>query len=477
MTSRSPTRATTSRGVRCAWSTSVATHPTSRSCSPASSKGLASGSPITLRSRSSATSTPCARHRRSGEAELRTAYRYDTLPDGREIDGRMRRMYVDALHDATSRGDPEPPSPFGVHGVDAFVAWVTEPVAPPVDPQVSRVPQPRARRGRDSPARVPGARRGGRRAVPRLGLRHAGRDDQEIPSWVLPSEDDVIALTKRRWRARPAGSWRRGINIVGYVTAVLGVGHVGRVLTSMLDDAGVPKFVVANRETTSETSVSFDSGVSDRAPFDVNLLCVNADHTKPLAEQVGPDFFAGRRTIGVWFWEVEDFPGSMMPARSSWSTRCGSRATSCSKPSPPCHRSRYASSRCRSSCRHRRRAVTRSALGLPDDRFVFLFVYDFLSTAERKNPIGLIEAYTKAFGPDDGTVLVLKSINGDKRVRRARAGSPGGGGPPRRHRARHVPGTRAARCARWRSATPMSHSTGPRVSVSTWPRRWASASP
>jgi hypothetical protein len=61
--------------------------------------------------------------------------------------------------------------------------------------------------------------------------------------------------------------------------------------------------------------------------------------------------------------------------------------------------------------------ATRSALGLPDDRFLFLFVYDFLSTAERKNPVGLVEAYTQAFGPDDGTVLVLKSMNGDKRVR------------------------------------------------------------
>jgi Glycosyl transferases group 1 len=74
--------------------------------------------------------------------------------------------------------------------------------------------------------------------------------------------------------------------------------------------------------------------------------------------------------------------------------------------------------------------VTRSELGLPEDRFVFLFVYDFFSTAARKNPIGLIDAFTRAFGPDDGPVLVLKSINGDKRVselervRLAAAGRP-----------------------------------------------------
>ena len=74
--------------------------------------------------------------------------------------------------------------------------------------------------------------------------------------------------------------------------------------------------------------------------------------------------------------------------------------------------------------------VPRAALGLPEDRFVFLFVYDFLSTVERKNPLGLIDAYTRAFGPDDGTALVLKSINGEKhleqleQVRAAAAGRP-----------------------------------------------------
>jgi SAM-dependent methyltransferase len=43
---------------------------------------------------------------------------------------------------------------------------------------------------------------------------------------------------------------------------------------------------------------------------------------------------------------------------------------------------------------------------------VFLFSFDFASTLERKNPLGLIEAYRKAFGPEDGAHLVVKSING-----------------------------------------------------------------
>ena len=59
--------------------------------------------------------------------------------------------------------------------------------------------------------------------------------------------------------------------------------------------------------------------------------------------------------------------------------------------------------------------ITRARLGLPE-RFTFLFVFDFLSIVERKNPHGLIEAFKKAFAPDEGPVLVLKSINGELRL-------------------------------------------------------------
>jgi SAM-dependent methyltransferase len=48
--------------------------------------------------------------------------------------------------------------------------------------------------------------------------------------------------------------------------------------------------------------------------------------------------------------------------------------------------------------------------------FLFLFIYDFMSVLERKNPLALIEAFRRAFAPGEGPVLVLKSINGEKRI-------------------------------------------------------------
>ncbi len=73
--------------------------------------------------------------------------------------------------------------------------------------------------------------------------------------------------------------------------------------------------------------------------------------------------------------------------------------------------------------------VSRAEVGLPDG-FLFLFSFDFLSIAERKYPLGLVEAFCRAFRPGEGPMLAIKSINGDRRseeltrLRRAAAGRP-----------------------------------------------------
>ena len=369
-----------------------------------------------------------ARLRAAGYDAATPAPRYAPLPDGKEIDARMRRMYVHALHAASERGDPEPPSAFAPGGADAFVAWLTEPVAPPPEPLVSRY-LTRVWQEDGSIQKVfPSLAGDG--AEEYLGwIRATGRYDCDIPSWVVPSEEDVLELMKRRWRARPSRPRPRGVNLVGYVTAVLGVGEVARLMASTLDTARVPTAIVADRTTMSQQSLAFDSARTSEAAYDMNLLCVNADHTIHLAQELGPEFFAGRRTVGVWFWEVEDFPASMTEAFAVvdelWvASDFVLEAIAAVSPRPV---RKFPLPVVVPSVPA---GITRSELELPEDGFVFLFVYDYFSTAERKNPVGLIEAYTRAFGPDDGTILVLKSINGEwrlpqlDRVRLAAAGRP-----------------------------------------------------
>ena len=52
----------------------------------------------------------------------------------------------------------------------------------------------------------------------------------------------------------------------------------------------------------------------------------------------------------------------------------------------------------------------RSEFGLKDDRFVFLFTFHMNSVTERKNPLGLIEAFKVAFDSEEPVTLVIKTM-------------------------------------------------------------------
>ena len=57
--------------------------------------------------------------------------------------------------------------------------------------------------------------------------------------------------------------------------------------------------------------------------------------------------------------------------------------------------------------------VRRSSLNIPDDHFVFLFMFDLHSQVHRKNPGAVFRAFRKAFRPDDKATLVIKTSGGD----------------------------------------------------------------
>lgn len=55
---------------------------------------------------------------------------------------------------------------------------------------------------------------------------------------------------------------------------------------------------------------------------------------------------------------------------------------------------------------------SRAHFGLPEGTYLFLFTFHMASIMERKNPLGLIEAFIMAFGKDNGVGLVLKTSFG-----------------------------------------------------------------
>jgi glycosyltransferase involved in cell wall biosynthesis len=120
----------------------------------------------------------------------------------------------------------------------------------------------------------------------------------------------------------------------------------------------------------------------------------------------GPRLHRGRANVGYWYWETEDFP-------KAW-------------------RNRYAyfdeiwvaSEFCRAAIAREAAIPVRvvpppvlveradgAAMRAPDGPFRFLTVCDAESIVERKNPLGAVRAFARAFGADRSVLLMVKIGN------------------------------------------------------------------
>lgn len=338
-------------------------------------------------------------------------YGWRTLPSGAPFDRRMRALYREGLEAFEAGRKPEPPNPFDPGDEERFVDWLGEPVAPRLRPTISRYLHA-----------IYEARPDLQNAFPNLAgkdgplylewIRQDGVIQHDIPASLLPKLSEGSAGGGLAYA--PPSRLTDGVNIAGYFRAEVGVGEAARLLTTAIEASATPHSTLTYDATLSRKAHPFLERGDGSAPHDINIVCVNADQIARFARDAGPAFFEGRHTAGYWFWELGRFPPAMHDAfdyvdevwaatdfMASAFRSVGRRPVHTVPlpiPIPVCSP-----------------AVTRSSLRLPPG-FMFLFAFDFFSIPERKNPVGLIDAFQQAFQPGEGPILVIKTINGDARI-------------------------------------------------------------
>jgi glycosyltransferase involved in cell wall biosynthesis len=205
-----------------------------------------------------------------------------------------------------------------------------------------------------------------------------------------------------------------GINLVGFLEAESGLGEFARRVAGALETCEVPYSAISHRGTSRRQRHPHGLSLSDEAPYDTNLVCLNPGHLPSFVADVGAEFFAKRYSIGIWFWETNRLRASERHAARCldelWVSSSYVRDAIESDLEIPLHVVPVPMERPSGPFR------TRDDLDLPE-AFIFLFVFDFWSE-ERKNPTALVEAFTKAFAPGEGPTLVVKSINGESKARK-----------------------------------------------------------
>ncbi|NLE45569.1 MAG: glycosyltransferase [Chloroflexi bacterium] len=238
------------------------------------------------------------------------------------------------------------------------------------------------------------------------GLRRQAR---RVVSSARPQRDHAADVSFQRGGDRVLDA--PAVTVVGYISSTTGVGEVARGSIVALQDCGHPVSYV-NLEWTPGLPISEMPDNADRASRRANLFHVNADAVPGVVSHLGLDLLSGCINIGFWFWELATFPerwaSSFEPFDEIW---VASQYTqSVLEPVSP-----IPVLRVRPLVQPAAPAdLSRAELGWPDDRFIYYFSFDATSIVERKNPMGLIEAYRRAFGAySSDTLLIIKMNNRD----------------------------------------------------------------
>ena len=230
----------------------------------------------------------------------------------------------------------------------------------------------------------------------------------EVPSLRLLGSDVPV---KRR--IPPGGRINGGVDAIGFFNAEHGIGEASRLLVEALRSADVPVSTIGYRNTESRQNYKFETDEVGR--YKTVIAAVNAELNRPVRDLFGHHFFYNTYVIGQWFWELEVAPSWYRDAYQYvdelWAPTKFIEEMLCREaPSRvPVH---YMPLPLRKP-----RVVddaTREDLEL-DNRYMFLFTFDFMSVMKRKNPLGLVAAFKKAFAANEGPMLVLKCINGESR--------------------------------------------------------------
>jgi len=335
---------------------------------------------------------------RTNQASVTPDYLFDRLSDGTALTPRLRQLFHLELTRARAAGE-EAPEPPGMGKDEAFVAWWREPAFP--ETLVNRFLY---------------ALWGARPDLQNVFANPVGSDEGNFLQWAWTTPDDSdlsVAAGMLPARTSPkvarACTQNPGVNLVGYFSSGLGVGEVARLLVDGVRATGLAYALRTSEQTVGQLRTEFVSQTSDER-YGVTIATITAEQLPVVAREVGRTLFSDCYLIGLWAWEVADFPEyaeSLALVNEVWALSafsCDAIAAQTAKPVhvipvPVCEPV---------PCQ----PLDREGLALPKGPY-FLFVFDYLSVFERKNPIGLVRAFSRAFEEGEGPALVIKSINGD----------------------------------------------------------------
>jgi len=205
--------------------------------------------------------------------------------------------------------------------------------------------------------------------------------------------------------------FKNGINLIGNIKADTGIGQSTRLVADILTNSGIEysAYNYFQLPGGSMTDTTYDYKISGELPYNINLIHVNASEFTVAYMQLGKKVWDSHYNIAFWLWELEEFPdewvGCIELVDEIWTPAEFVSESIRKKTNKPVITVPY-SVKAPSDPRYDRKHFE-----LPEDKFLFFMMYNSCSIMERKNPIGILEAFKKAFDKDNRSVGLVIKIN------------------------------------------------------------------
>jgi glycosyltransferase involved in cell wall biosynthesis len=208
----------------------------------------------------------------------------------------------------------------------------------------------------------------------------------------------------------------KGVNYVGYFRAHLGIGEAARNAVTALGKAGVEvaPHDISHLAESPMGNYDIASGTSP-SRHEMTILGLSADAT-PYVLKTLPEDLRSTFLIGSWAWETPDFPEEWCDrfnlVDEVWVASNFVADAVRAKATVPVFVVPYAV--VVPEVEADRPWLARVCPEVEPEEFIFICFFDVGSVPFRKNPQGAIEAFMRAFGPDQPVRLIVKVLNGER---------------------------------------------------------------
>lgn len=205
-----------------------------------------------------------------------------------------------------------------------------------------------------------------------------------------------------------------GLNIVGFLTAELGVGESARCMVRAADAAAIPTALVPLKLNCKNRlgDQTFAARLQETNPYDVNVVHLDPPASRDIDHHHGRGFRAGKYNIAYFAWELPEFPDTWTPSfdyyDEVWCPSDFTAAAIAMKSPLPVLTMPHSIALAPPTASP---AELRARFNLPGGTFLFLTLFDLNSYAARKNPRAVIEAFRLAQLPRADAALVIKVQN------------------------------------------------------------------